>query len=363
MKIYIITGEKSGDQHASQIVYELKKQFNDIEVRAWGGNALKSYNVKLDKHIKEINFMGFWNVIKNAFQILNNLKQCKQNILDFSPDLILLVDYPGFNLNIAEFASKNNFKIFYYISPKIWAWNSNRIKKIKKYIDKMFIIFPFEKKYYLDRGVDVDYFGNPVLEYISKNKFNKIKSEKPIISLLPGSRKQEIKRVLPIMLEVTRLYPNYNFIISATSTLTIDYYQKYIKGYNVDILFDKQYDLLYSSKASIITSGTSTLEAALMNVPQIVCYKTSFFSYLIAKYLVKIKYISLVNILLEKNVVAELIQKNLTFFNIKENLDKILDEEIREKMFKNYDELQIILQREKSVSEEIASEILKFNYS
>ena len=363
MKIYIITGEKSGDQHASQIVNELKKQYNNIQVRAWGGNALESYNVKIDKHIKEINYMGFWYVIKNVFQIFKNLRQCKQNILDFSPDLILLVDYPGFNLKIAEFANKNNFKIFYYISPKIWAWKSSRIKKIKKYIDKMFIIFPFEKKYYLDRGVDVNYFGNPVLEYISNNKFNQIYSDKPIISLLPGSRKQEIERVLPIMLEATKFFPDYNFIISATNTFSVDYYQEYTKGYSVDILFDKQYDLLYSSKASIVTSGTSTLEAALMNIPQIACYKTSIFSYFFAKLLVKIKYISLVNILLGKNAVVELIQNKLTPTNIKENLDQILDGNTRSEMLNNYEELKNILQKNKSVSKEIAREILQINYS
>ena len=363
MKIYIITGEKSGDQHASQIVNELKKQYNNIQVRAWGGNALESYNVKIDKHIKEINFMGFWYVIKNTFQILTNLRQCKQNILDFSPDLILLVDYPGFNLKIAEFASKNNFKTFYYISPKIWAWKSSRIRKIKKYIDKMFVIFPFEKQYYLDRGVSVNYFGNPVFEYIANNKFNKIYSDKPIISLLPGSRKQEIERVLPIMLEATKFYTDYNFIISATNTFSIDYYKEYTKGYSVDILFDRQYDLLYSSKASIVTSGTSTLEAALMNIPQIVCYKTSIFSYLFAKILVKIKYISLVNILLGKNAVVELIQNKLTSKNIKVNLDQILDVNTRSEILNNYEELKDILKKNKSVSKEIAREILQINYS
>ena len=358
MKIYIVTGEKSGDQHAAKIVKEIKNQNKDIKIGAWGGDSLMSEKIQLDHHIDEINYMGFWEVLKNISQVFKNLKKCKQDIINFSPDLVLLVDYPGFNLKIAEFAYSNNIKTFYYISPKIWAWNSNRISKIKKFVDKMFVVFPFEKEYYKKRGYDVKYLGNPVLESISSTKLNLIKKEKPIISLIPGSRKQEIEKILPIMLEIISFYPNYSFVLSATNSFTHQYYKELVKGYDVEIIFDRQYDILNSSSAAIVTSGTSTLEAALLNVPQIVCYKTSKLSYLIAKLFVKIKYISLVNILLNKSSISELIQNYLTAENIINKLNYILDPINKKQILNDYEEVRKILKTEKPSSITISKEII-----
>jgi len=362
MKIYIITGEKSGDKHASKIVHELKNLDNNLKFKAWGGNHLESEGVILDKHINEISYMGFWEVFINIFKVINNFNQCKKDILRFSPDLILLVDYPGFNLKIAEFAFKNNFKVNYYISPKVWAWKFSRVNKIKKYVNRMFVIFPFEKDLYREQGVEVEYFGNPIYEDIedSSNNFDLI-DHKPIISLFPGSRKQEINLILPLMLKIIKFYPNYNFIISATDSFSSDYYNKLTEGYDVTHVFNRSYDLLSVSQASLVTSGTATLETALMNIPQVVCYKTSFLSYIIAKSLVNIPYVSLINILLNRKVVDELIQSKLTVKNIKESLDKVLDRDQLKPLFSDYDNLRNLL-ASKNVSGKIAANILETIY-
>ena len=358
MKIYLIVGERSGDQHAAKIVEELKKDKNVI-IRGWGGDDLKSQGMHIDRHIDEVSYMGFWEVFKNLKKIYNLIKECKKDILNFSPDLVLLVDYPGFNLRIAEFAHKNKISTYYYISPKIWAWKKSRINKIRKYVNRMFVIFPFEKEYYKDFNFKVEYFGNPVFENIDGKKFSFDYGKKPIISLFPGSRKQEVSLVLPIMLEIVKFFPSYNFVISATNSFNIDFYNKFINGYeNVDVIYDKSLEILSISKAALVTSGTVTLETALMNVPQIVCYKTSNLSYLIAKYLVQIKYISLVNILLDKESVVELIQSKLTVGNLRKNLAHILKyENIKEIQF-DYKTLKSILITRQKVSKAIAKEIL-----
>ena len=358
MKIYLIVGERSGDQHAAKIVEELKKDKNVI-IRGWGGDDLKSQGMHIDRHIDEVSYMGFWEVFKNLKKIYNLIKECKKDILNFSPDLILLVDYPGFNLRIAKFAHKNKISTYYYISPKIWAWKKSRINKIRKYVNRMFVIFPFEKEYYKDFNFKVEYFGNPVFENIDGKKFSFDYGKKPIISLFPGSRKQEVSLVLPIMLEIVKFFPSYNFVISATNSFNIDFYNKFINGYeNVDVIYDKSLEILSISKAALVTSGTATLETALMNVPQIVCYKTSNLSYLIAKYLVQIKYISLVNILLDKESVVELIQSKLTVGNLRKNLAHILKyENIKEIQF-DYKTLKSILITRQKVSKAIAKEIL-----
>jgi len=358
MKIYLIVGERSGDQHAAKIVEELKKDKNVI-IRGWGGDDLKSQGMHIDRHIDEVSYMGFWEVFKNLKKIYNLIKECKKDILNFSPDLVLLVDYPGFNLRIAEFAHKNKISTYYYISPKIWAWKKSRINKIRKYVNRMFVIFPFEKEYYKDFNFKVEYFGNPVFENIDGKKFSFDYGKKPIISLFPGSRKQEVSLVLPIMLEIVKFFPSYNFVISATNSFNIDFYNKFINEYeNVDVIYDKSLEILSISKAALVTSGTATLETALMNVPQIVCYKTSNLSYLIAKYLVQIKYISLVNILLDKESVVELIQSKLTVGNLRKNLAHILKyENIKEIQF-DYKTLKSILITRQKVSKAIAKEIL-----
>ena len=372
MKIYIVTGEKSGDQHAADIVRHLNSKDKNLKIRAWGGEKLKEQGVTLAKHINEISYMGFWEVFKNLFKIFNNLKFCKRDILNFSPDLIFLVDYPGFNLKIAEFASNNNIKVYYYISPKIWAWKSSRIHIIKKYIDKMFVIFPFEKEFYKNYGFDVEYYGNPIYDSVINNKYTLEPSPNlPVISLFPGSRKQEIDKILPLMLKAVNDFSKYQLIISATNSFSIDYYNKFIENYklssnynqtcNIDILFDRPYDILSISKAALVTSGTATLETALMNVPQLVCYKTSLISYFIAKYFINIKYISLVNILLDKLVVDELIQFDLTVENIKKGLDKLINDDNRV-LSSDYNNLKNLL-KSKGVAKKLASEILDIKAS
>lgn len=358
MKIYIITGESSGDQHASQIAKQLFLQDKKIKIKAWGGKNLINEGVSIDQNIDELNYMGFWEVLKNGFKVLKNLKKCKQNIIDFAPDLVLLVDYPGFNLEIAKFTNSFNIKTFYYISPKIWAWKENRINKIKRYVDQMFVVFPFEVDYYKKRGVNAKYLGNPVFDFISNNSFNLINRNKPIISLLPGSRKQEIDKILPIMLEATKDFLDYCFIVSASSSFSSKYYSDLVAGFDVEIIFDNQYSILKSSIASLVTSGTSTLEAALLNIPQIVCYKTSALSFILAKSFVKIKFISLVNILLDKKSIVELIQSDLSSQNIVKNLNNILDSNLRINILEDYKELRKKLQTGETVSSEIAKEIL-----
>lgn len=363
MKIYLIAGEKSGDQHAAKIVKELKKDKN-VVIRGWGGDNLKSQGMHLQRHIDEVSYMGFWEVFKNFKKIYNLINECKDDILQFSPDLVLLVDYPGFNLRIAEFAHKNKISTYYYISPKIWAWKKSRINKIRKYVNRMFVIFPFEQEYYKDFNLNVEYLGNPVFEDINVKKFNFDYNKKPVISLFPGSRKQEISLVLPVMLEVVKFFPDYNFVISATNSFNIDFYNTYIDKYeNVDLIYGKSLEILSVSKAALVTSGTATLETALMNVPQIVCYKTSNPSYLIAKYLVKIKYISLVNILLDKESVVELIQSKLTVDNLRKNLDHILKDENIKEIKSDYKTLKSLLSTKQKVSEAIAKEIFSIKNS
>jgi lipid-A-disaccharide synthase len=308
--------------------------------------------------------MGFWEVFKNLKNIYNLINECKDDILQFSPDLVLLVDYPGFNLRIAEFAHKNKITTYYYISPKIWAWKKSRINKIRKYVNRMFVIFPFEQEYYKDFNLNVEYLGNPVFEDINDKKFNFDYNKKPVISLFPGSREQEVSLVLPVMLEVVKFFPDYNFVISATSSFNIDFYNTYIDKYeNIDLIYDKPLEILSVSKAALVTSGTATLETALMNVPQIVCYKTSNLSYLIAKYLVKIKYISLVNILLNKESVVELIQSKLTVDNLRQNLDHILKDENVKEIKSDYKALKSLLSTKQKVSEAIAKEIFSIKNS
>ncbi len=312
--------------HAANLVCEIKSMDSNPIFRAWGGDKLLRQNIPLAKHIKTTAFMGVWNVIKNLGFIQSNLKFCRHDILEFRPDALILVDYPGFNLKIAEFAKKHSIKVFYYISPKIWAWYRRRVLKIKKYVDHLLVIYPFEVDFYRKHGIHVTYVGNPLLDEISKQKYSfSFKSSKPIIALLPGSRKQEIEAILPKMLMIVEDFPSYQFIIAATNTVSQDYYRSFIDERNVGLVFEETYGLLNQARAALVTSGTATLETAIFNVPQVVCYKTNWFTYIIARQLIKIKYISLVNIMLNKRVVTELIQNSLTKKNLKKELDFILN--------------------------------------
>ncbi len=350
MKYYIIAGEASGDLHASNLMKEINLLDKNAEFRCWGGDLMKNEGAELVMHYKELAFMGFIEVLQNIRTIKKNFKLCKTDLLNFQPDILILVDYPGFNLRIAKFAKENNIKTYYYISPKIWAWKKSRAWKIKKYIDKMFVIFPFEQDFYKNYDYKVHYVGNPLVDEIVKKKANLSKkdeflaknelSEKPIIALLAGSRKQEIKLILPEMLQMVDHYPDYQFIIAGAPSFTNENYAPHIEGLNVKVIFNQTYDLLKHAYAAIVTSGTATLETALFNVPQAVVYKMVQIQYDIGKFFIKVKFFSLVNIIMDKEIVKELLQNDLST-KIKSELDRILnDKNYRKQMLENYQLLQ-----------------------
>ncbi|OFX26277.1 MAG: lipid-A-disaccharide synthase [Bacteroidetes bacterium GWA2_31_9] len=347
MKYYIIAGEASGDLHASNLIAELKKLDNNAELRGWGGDLMIEQGVNVVKHIKELAFMGFVEVIQNLNTILKNFKICKKDILDNKPDVLILVDYPGFNLRIAKFAAKNGIKVFYYISPTVWAWHKSRIKQIKKYVSHLFVILPFEKDFFKKHNYEVDYEGHPLLDEYqnfistlsSENNFriDNSLSSKPIIALLPGSRKQEVLKMLPEMIQLSETYSEYQFVIAGVNSLGIDFYNEILNNNKVEIIFGQTYKLLMNSYAALVTSGTATLETAIFNIPQVVCYKAGSFWFKIAKLLVNVKYISLVNLILDKPAVKELIQNDFTFNNLKAEFQRITkDENYRTQLFENY---------------------------
>ncbi|WP_114783364.1 lipid-A-disaccharide synthase [Botryobacter ruber] len=331
MRYYIIAGERSGDLHASNLIKQLRKQDPEAEIRGWGGDMMQEAGMDLVKHYRDMAFMGFAEAIANIFKILGFLKECKADINTFQPDVIILVDYAGFNMRIARFAKANGFKVFYYISPKIWAWNQGRVHTIKKLVDRMFVIMPFEEDFYARFDYKVDYIGNPVsdsvTDHVADTNFrakNRLTNNKPIIAILPGSRRQEIESMLHVMLSIIPYFRDFQFIVAGVSNLPKSHYEQYNKDPNIKIIYDQAYDLLAHAKAALVTSGTATLETALFNVPQVVCYKTSAISYAIAKRLIKVPYISLVNLIADKPVVTELIQDDFTPKKIVAELKKIL---------------------------------------
>lgn len=344
MKYYIIAGEASGDLHASNLMRELKSMDTSCSFRCWGGDLMQAQDAVLVKHYRDLAFMGFTEVLMNIRTILNNIDFCKKDILANRPDVLILVDYPGFNLRIAEFAKQNGIKVFYYISPQIWAWKQSRVHKIKRVVDKMFVILPFEKDFYKQFNYEVDFVGHPLLDAVENYKVEsnllKLESNKPVIALLPGSRKQEISVMLPLMLTMQKYYPNYQFVIAGAPSQTKEYYQEFIAGSKIQIVFGQTYQLLQQSEAALVTSGTATLETALFGVPEVVCYQGGRISYLIAKQLIKVKYISLVNLIMDSEIVKELIQADLNEQNLKVELDKLLTSETRAIMLQNYDALK-----------------------
>jgi len=352
MKYYIISGEASGDLHGSNLMKALFQKDEKAEIRFWGGDLMQQVGGTLVKHYRDLAFMGFAEVILNLRVILGNIKFCKKDILQFKPDVLILIDYPGFNMRIAEFAKKNGIKIHYYISPQIWAWKENRIHKIKRDVDEMYVILPFEKDFYEKKhNFPVHFVGHPLIDAISKReqvKEQKFRekhelSSRPIIALLPGSRKQEITKLLSVMLTMPAKFPNYQFVIAGAPSQDFDFYKPFISNENVKFISNKTYDLLSISYAAIVTSGTATLETALFKVPEIVCYKTSWLSFQIGKRLVDLKYISLVNLIMDREVVTELIQDDFNEKRLEMELNKILDENNRKEMFSNYFELETIL--------------------
>ena len=347
LKYYIIAGEASGDLHASNLMKELKKKDPKAEFRFWGGDLMQAQGGTLVKHYRELAFMGFAEVLMNLRTILGNISVAKKDIEAYKPDAVILVDYPGFNLRIAEFVKKLGIKVYYYISPQIWAWKTGRVHKIKKVVDKMFVILPFEEEFYQRYDYKVDFVGNPLLDSlnnlpeIDEAKFRKDNNldERPIIAILPGSRTQEIKVKLPLMLSVEKDFPDYQFVVAGAPSQPIDNYKK-IAGNELKIIENKTYDLLRVSHSALVTSGTATLETALLKVPEVVCYKGNAISYEIGKRIIKnIRFISLVNLIMDKEVVKELIQYELTYENIKHELNLILNTPKRDQILKDYNEL------------------------
>jgi lipid-A-disaccharide synthase len=358
MKYYIISGEASGDLHGSNLIKELKKKDNAANFRCWGGDLMEAEDATIVKHYKELAFMGFIEVVKNLPVILKNIAFCKKDISNYHPDVLILIDYPGFNLRIAKWAKEQGFKVVYYISPQIWAWKESRIKLIKKCVDRMLVILPFEKDFYKKWNYPVDYVGNPLAEFINEYQKNNLVGEHPenIIALLPGSRKQEIKVKLPLMLEASKHFNAYQFVVAKAPGIELDFYDEFLQQYkNVNTSSNKTYDLLLRSKAALVTSGTATLETALFGVPQVICYKGSNISYQIAKRLIKIKYIGLVNLIMNKEVVKELIQDELTTDNIVRELEMILyNQEKQQQIEKDYTTLKRILSEGGNASENAA---------
>tara|TARA_B100000989_G_scaffold162363_1_gene121258 strand:- start:590 stop:1678 length:1089 start_codon:yes stop_codon:yes gene_type:complete len=346
MKYYIIAGEASGDLHGSKLIEEIKKNDPNSEFRLWGGELMSKAGGKVVKSLDELAFMGFYEVLINFYTVIKNLFFCKRDIKSYNPDKIIFIDYPGHNLRITKWAKQQGFKTYYYISPQVWAWKENRVEILKKYVDELYVILPFEKEFFKTKhNYKVNYFGNPILnnidEFINKEKL-KFKSKKPIISILPGSRKQEVEKILNNILMVTNKFPQHRFIIAGVSHIEKIFYEKLIKGNkNIEVVFNKTYQLLNSSVCSIVASGTATLETALFNVPQIVCYRTSFFNYLIARFFVKIKFISLVNIIMGREIVKELVQHNVKTDEIEKELYKLLNSS--EKIKDDYKKLRKII--------------------
>lgn len=367
MKYYIIAGEASGDLHGSNLIKQIHVKDTAATIRCWGGDLMQEAGATLMKHYRDLAFMGFAEVIKNLPTIFKNIKFCKQDILHFKPDVLVLIDYPGFNLRIAEWAKQQGFKVVYYISPQVWAWKANRVKKMKLCIDKMLCILPFEKDYYKNTwNWDVEYVGHPLVEVIENNRKSedgrrKLSNNK-IIALLPGSRKQEIAVKLPIMLEVAKSFLDYQFVVAKAPGQDDAFYEPFLSVYqNVSSVRNDTYNLLMQSTAALVTSGTATLETALFGVPEVVCYKGSNISYQIAKQLIKIKFISLVNLIMDKEVVKELIQQELTTKNLVSELGLLLNNEQRiSQLSADYTALKNILSAGGNASEKAAAITVDF---
>ncbi len=364
MRYYIIAGEASGDLHGSNLIKSLKQQDPDATFRIWGGDLMEAQGATLVKHYKELAFMGFVEVIRNLPTIFRNLRMCKEDILAFQPDALILIDYPGFNLRIAKWASQIGLKVIYYISPQVWAWKESRVKAIREQVDKMLVILPFEKDFYHKWNYEVEYVGHPLIEVIAQAKAQPKSplADKPIIALLPGSRSQEVSLKLPVMLEVSKYFPDYQFIVAKAPSLEDAFFEPMLAPYpNVSAIKGNTYGLLNQAYAALVTSGTATLETALFGVPEVVCYKGSQVSYEIARHLIKVKYISLVNLIMDKPVVKELIQQEMNPQNIKIELEKLLtDKTYRDRIKTDYANLWQILQKGGDASANAAASIYRY---
>ncbi|MEE9349261.1 MAG: lipid-A-disaccharide synthase [Flavobacteriaceae bacterium] len=366
MKYYIISGEASGDLHASNLMKALYQKDPEADIHFWGGDLMKAVGGTLVKHYKELAFMGFVEVIANIPTIFKNIAFCKKDITAFNPDVIIFIDYSGFNLRIAKWAKQQKFKTNYYISPQVWASRAGRVKKIKRDIDAMYVILPFEKAFYKKHDYNVTFVGHPLIDAIADSKkvdektFRKTHNltDRPIIALLPGSRKQEITKMLNVMLKMVSKFSNYQFVIAGAPSQDFDFYKSFIKEQEIAFISNKTYELLSVSYAALVTSGTATLETALFKVPQVVCYKGSNISYQIAKRIITIKYISLVNLIMDKEIVTELIQNDFNENRLETELKAILSNSKREQLFNDYYELETVLGG-KGASEKVAGFIAK----
>src|SRR5450432_1328123 len=378
MKYYLIAGEASGDLHGSNLIREIKKKDPDAHLRAWGGSMMKEAGAEIVKDYRDLAFMGFTEVIRNLPTILQNIKFCKTDILAFNPDAVIFIDYPGFNLRIAAWARKMGFKTIYYISPQVWAWKESRVKGIRENIDRMLVILPFEKAFFQKWGYETEYVGHPLVEVIERFKkspeagklpdiymagdHRPVQSILPLIALLPGSRKQEILKQLPVMLEASRSFPGYQFFVAEAPGQDPFFYDEILKNYpQAGRVRNQTYSLLMHAVAACVTSGTATLETALFGVPEVICYKGSSISYQIAKRLIKVKYISLVNLIMDKPVVKELIQDEMNVKNIVAELKKLLsDTDTRNRIHKDYDELRELLSQGGNASVKAAGLIVEY---
>jgi lipid-A-disaccharide synthase len=367
MKYYLIAGEASGDLHGSNLILELKKVDAAAQLRCWGGDGMQAAGATVVKHYKDLAFMGFAEVVKNLPTILRNIRFCKEDIGAFKPDVLVLIDYPGFNLRIARWAKSQGYKVIYYISPQVWAWKESRVKMIRNVVDKMLVILPFEKEFYETKwDYKVAYVGHPLVEvvdtFLQSGTAAPQLFQKPIVALLPGSRRQEVAKKLPLMLEASAAFPDYQFVVAKAASLDDAFYASFLNQYRqVASVSNQTYALLSQARAALVTSGTATLETALFGVPQVVCYKGSAISYQIAKRLVKIKYISLVNLIMDKPIVTELIQDDLTVANIRRELEAVLHNEGRIRQIKkDYADLKNLLQEGGNASATAAALITGF---
>jgi len=349
MKYYLIAGETSGDLHGANLIRALKTEDNQASFRFLGGDAMEEASGgQAVIHSSEMSFMGFVEVLANIFTVLGNIKKVKKDLLLNKPDALILIDFPGFNLKIAEFAKKNNIKVFYYISPKVWAWNQKRVLKIKRVVDHLFCILPFEVDFYKEWGMKIDYVGNPLLDAIGRYapdtdfRIHNNLTQKPIIALLPGSRKMEISKLLPLMATLPESFPDYQFVIAGAPGFPASFYQEFFDTEEINIVFNKTYDLLKNAEAAVVASGTATLETALFHVPQVVVYKANALSVWIARLVIKVGYISLVNLIMDAPVVRELIQDDYNEDSVRKELSALLnDEAYRTKMLQNYQALDV----------------------
>lgn len=365
MKYYIIAGEASGDLHASNLMKAIKAKDKQADFRFWGGDLMQKQGGELVKHYRDLAFMGFIEVLLNLRTILKNISFCKTDLVQYQPDVLILVDYPGFNLRIADFAKKKGMKVVYYISPQLWAWKQSRVHKIRKSVDKMLVILPFEKDFYAKYDVEVDFVGHPLLDALESEQANSSKTffkvnklqEKSIVALLPGSRKQEVSKMLGIMLQVVGQFPDKQFVVAAVDSLPEEFYKNIIQDKPVTVLANQTNNILKNAEAALVTSGTATLETALIGVPEVVCYKGNWFSYQIAKRIIHVKYISLVNLIMDREVVKELIQDDLTVKNLSHELDQLLnDGKTKLQLRQHYNQLKEKLG--KSGASERAAEII-----